>query len=261
MTKIVTGILAARLAKAIQAGGVLSALQHGFIPGGEVGDPLAVLNAVLEHARWARQVPNGKSDTCEATGEVHLCLYDFSNAYTMVPGWGLEVAMRRLHMPEVIIQLMVALVLEGQQIAVRTAGGMTGEFKVEGGLPQGDPCSCILWAIGMDPLLSALEELREGRLPGYEAACYEAKWKDERAGHGDGDGGAGAQEDSASEAVQSRLLRRGGGEEACKPGDTRAAKKKRVETIHSQNVVGEAFADDLNGVADTRAKLKRISEV
>jgi hypothetical protein len=40
------------------------------------------------------------------------------------------VAIRRLYMPEVIIQLMVALV-EGQQIAVRTAGGMTGEFKVE----------------------------------------------------------------------------------------------------------------------------------
>jgi hypothetical protein len=49
---------------------------------------------------------------------------------TTVSGCGLEVAIRRLYMPEVIIQLMVALV-EGQQIAVRTAGGMTGEFKVE----------------------------------------------------------------------------------------------------------------------------------
>ena len=30
-------------------------------------------------------------------------MFDFSNAYTTVPGWVLELAMRRLHMPEELI--------------------------------------------------------------------------------------------------------------------------------------------------------------
>ena len=67
-------------------------------------------------------------------------MFDFSNAYTTVPGWVLELAMRRLHMPEELIDVMVGLV-EGQRLAVRTAAGYTRCFGVEGGLPQGDPCS------------------------------------------------------------------------------------------------------------------------
>ena len=87
-------------------------------------------------------------------------MFDFSNAYTTVPGWVLELAMRRLHMPEELIDIMVGLV-EGQRLAVRTAAGYTRCFGVEGGLPQGDPCSPILWAVVMDPLMCMLREVGE----------------------------------------------------------------------------------------------------
>jgi hypothetical protein len=84
-------------------------------------------------------------------------MFDFSNAYTTVPGWVLELAMRRLHMPEGMIDLMVGLV-EGQVPTAKTAVGHTRCFAVEGGLPQGDPASPIFWAIVADPILSMLSK-------------------------------------------------------------------------------------------------------
>jgi hypothetical protein len=104
LTKVVTGILAKRMAAAVAGGsGALDALQQGFIPGGSVGTPIQILNGVLEDARRQRDEGKGR-------GEVHVCFYDFSNAYTTVPPWALEIAMRRLHMPQAVITRMVSLV-------------------------------------------------------------------------------------------------------------------------------------------------------
>ena len=80
LTKIVTGIVAARLTEAIAQGAVLDPAQAGFVRGGEVGTQLQSLCAILEHALQARQKEKG----AEGTGEVHLCMFDFSNAYTTV---------------------------------------------------------------------------------------------------------------------------------------------------------------------------------
>ena len=153
LTKMLTGVLAKRIDRVLLEGAVLDPAQSGFVGGGEVGQSLNVLLTVLEHAQQARKNHKG----AEGTGELHLMLFDFSNAYTTCPGWLLELAMRRLHMPDQIIDLMVGLV-EGQQVAVKTGDGLPRDFALEGGLPHGDGCSPILWAIIMDPILCALRE-------------------------------------------------------------------------------------------------------
>jgi hypothetical protein len=175
LTKLLTGVLAARLNRVMLEGGILDPAQSGFVGGGEVGQPLHGLVAVLEHALQARQGRAG----AEGTGEVHLCLFDFSNAYCSITGWILELAMRRFHMPEALIDLLVGLV-EGQRVAVRTAQGLTGDFGLEAGLPQGDPLSPLLWAICCDPMLCALREVGERGWGKNGAAGYPLTWQKQR---------------------------------------------------------------------------------
>ena len=59
LTKIVTGIVAARLTEAIAQGAVLDPAQAGFVRGGEVGTQLQSLCAILEHALQARRRTGG----------------------------------------------------------------------------------------------------------------------------------------------------------------------------------------------------------
>jgi hypothetical protein len=96
LTKLLTGVLAARLNRMMLEGDILDPAQSGFVDGGEVGQPLPGLVAVLvlEHALQAQQGRSG----AEGTGEVSMRLFDFSNAYCCsITGWVLELAMRRLH--------------------------------------------------------------------------------------------------------------------------------------------------------------------
>jgi exonuclease III len=148
LTKILNGVIAERMNQVLTAGAVLDPAQAGFISGGSVDNALQTVMAPMEHAYRARQERAG----AEGTGDINLCFFDFSNAYNSVPGWLLELALRRIHTPEHVIDLMVGMV-EGQRVAVRTAAGLTRDFSLDGGLPQGDPCSPILWAICLDPLL------------------------------------------------------------------------------------------------------------
>ena len=133
LTKMLTGVMAARMDAVLTAGAVLDPAQAGFTGGGETSQPLHVAVAAIEHAKQARQGLPG----AEGTGEIHMLLVDWSNAYCSVSGWVLELAMRRLHMPDELIDLFVGMV-EGQRVAVKTAAGMTRDFKVPAGLVTGE---------------------------------------------------------------------------------------------------------------------------
>ena len=87
--------------------------------------------------------------------------------------------MRRLHMPEALIDLFVGMV-EGQRVSVKTAVGMTKDFMVPGGLPQGDPCSPLLWILTMDPIICALREMGERGWAEARPAGYSVTWKEHR---------------------------------------------------------------------------------
>jgi hypothetical protein len=263
LTKVVTGIMAKRIASVVESGsGALDVLQQGFVPGGSVGTPIQILNGILEHAKAERAKKNGR-------GEVHVCFYDFSNAYTTVPPWAVEVAMRRLHMPEAVISRMVTLMQE-QRAAVRTSKGMTEDFALGGGLPQGDPCSPILWAIVMDPLMTRMRELQRKDI-GYtlswkEECCHfqTQRHRSETAAKVEAQGGAQVRIDPATESahwsrkkVMNPLSRTRSAPE--RVARAAAIKDREAPEQRTLTATALAFADDLCGMASSSTHMQKIS--
>jgi hypothetical protein len=78
-----------------------------------------------------------------------------SKAYDSVHILRLILAMKRLKIPNTIIQIITNL-FDNRNNTVLTPFGSTESYRVEDGIDQGDTISPLLWRIFYDPLVSKL---------------------------------------------------------------------------------------------------------
>ena len=149
IVKIMTGILARRLARVITDHKVLNENQQGFIPDGSCQTCCATLVNAFEHAENLNQ-------------PIYAVAYDLSAAYDNIQWPMLAWAMRRMHIPAPFIRLILSL-LTKTMTRVQTAHGVSEEcIQLEKGVPQGDPIAPILFDIAIDALFDILNATTEG---------------------------------------------------------------------------------------------------
>src|SRR5437868_2296403 len=73
----------------------------------------------------------------------------------------LKKALKRIHIPETITNLLVFL-FQNHTNQVITSHGFTDSYKVEDGIDQGETFSLILWRIYYDPLIQRIYTEHEG---------------------------------------------------------------------------------------------------
>eukprot|EP00741_Cyanophora_paradoxa_P012877 tig00020629_g12433.t1 len=150
--KLTTGLLNARLSRTIHENGFLRGANYGFRPGCSTDDALHVFNAVLEDAKQYKK-------------PVYVLLQDIRRAYDSVSWESMELSMRRLLVPEGYIELHRNIFRRRRARAI-SGHGLSDEFELECGLPQGGVESPLHWLIFYDALLCA-----QVRMDQHEREC------------------------------------------------------------------------------------------
>ena len=112
--------------------------QFGFMPGRSTTDAIFCLRMLLE--KWT-----------EGQKAVHCAFIDLEKAYDRVPREELWECLRLAETSECYIRIIQDM-YNGATTTVRSAAGLTEEFKVGVGLHQGSALSPFLFAIIMDRL-------------------------------------------------------------------------------------------------------------
>ena len=112
--------------------------QFGFMPGRSTTDEIFCLRMLLE--KWI-----------EGQKAVHCAFIDLEKAYDRVPTEELWECLRLAETSECYITI-IKDTYDGATTTVRSAAGLTEEFKVGVGLHQGSALSSFLFAIIMDKL-------------------------------------------------------------------------------------------------------------
>ena len=141
--KLLSKLLAHRLAAILQRHPILNPAQRGFILGGTT---MKCIDEVLDAWDWSRS-GGGR--------ELYTIFYDIKQAYDSVQTSVLKQAMRRLRLPACFINLIVDS-LTNLSSCIRTAYGLTRRFSVHRSLRQGDPLAPLLFIILMDGLHDGL---------------------------------------------------------------------------------------------------------
>jgi hypothetical protein len=145
---------------------------------------------------------------------------------------------------------------------------MTSDFALGGGLPQGDPCSPILWAVVMDPIMTEMRRLQR------QGVGYTINWEEEschfQTEHHRATAALAVQRAEASGKARVTVDRRGQVHNGlsrtntpqCKAREQRAKAIKARDAPESRalTATAQAFADDLCGMASSSAGIQRISE-
>ena len=140
--KLLSRLLAERLASIFERHPILNTSQRGFINGGSTHK---CIDELLDAWRWSR----------EHQQPLYTLFYDIKQAYDSVETDVLLRAMRRLHMPASFVAL-VGDSLTGLQSRVRTECGDTRAFDVRRSLRQGDPLAPLLFVVLIDALHDGL---------------------------------------------------------------------------------------------------------
>ena len=112
--------------------------QFGFVPGRSTTDAIFCLRILLE--KWT-----------EGQKAVHCAFIDLEKAYNRVPREKLWECLRLAETSECYIKIIQDM-YDGATTTVRSAAGLTKEFKVGIGLHQGSALSPFLFAIIIDRL-------------------------------------------------------------------------------------------------------------
>ena len=147
--KLLTKILALRLASS--APHIIHENQAGFIPGRVITDQIRLTQMVLHYA--------------EATEENGVIVaLDQEKAYDKIAHDYLWLTLEKYGLPPSFITTIKSL-YESAETLVIINGESSSTFKVTRGVRQGDPLSCLLFDIAIEPLA---ESIRQSNLEGFK---------------------------------------------------------------------------------------------
>jgi hypothetical protein len=132
--------------------------QAGFVPGRSISEQTKLIELLINYAEASEQ--NGV-----------IIALDQEKAYDKIAHDYLWKVLKAFGIPEKFITTVKALYQEAEtQIMIN--GHLSSKFKVTRGLRQGDPMSCLLFDLAIEPLAAYH---RESHLKGYEIPGSEEK--------------------------------------------------------------------------------------
>lgn len=147
--KVMTRVMAVRLAGV--ADSLVQPDQAAFIPGRQIFSNIKLSRMVLEYAEAGER--NGA-----------IVALDQEKAYDMISHEYLWGVLRKLNFPENFIKTIIHLYQKAKSCVM--VNGMQSDFyRIVRGVRQGDPMSCLLFVLAIEPLACAL---RESTLRGME---------------------------------------------------------------------------------------------
>ncbi len=165
--KLMAKALAARLA--VVAPTMIHEDQAGFVPG----------RRIFDHTRLA-QVMIDYAELCEDEGA--LVALDQEKAYDKINHTYLWAVLRRMRFPEIFI-MTVQRLYERAESLVFVNGRASPAYRIIRGVRQGDPVSCLLFDLAIEPLAIALRAapLRGFTIPGVRCRIITALFADDTA--------------------------------------------------------------------------------
>ena len=152
--KILTKVLALRLAKV--APSLLHKSQAGFVPGRSIAEQTKLIEMMIDYAEVSEQ--NGV-----------IVALDQEKAYDKIAHDYLWKVLATLGFPVEFITLVKAL-YQDAETTIMINGHLSSTFRVTRGVRQGDPMSCLLFDLAIEPLAALLRasHLRGYSIPGNE---------------------------------------------------------------------------------------------
>nr|GAT50733.1 predicted protein [Mycena chlorophos] len=147
--KIFTTALNTKLAKV--AGRLINRDQAGFMKGRGIADQVFLTQSIIEYSE--EELQNGV-----------VVALDQEKAYDRISHRYLWRTLEKSGIPPEFIQT-VKYLYEGAQTKVIVNGEVSSAFNITRGVRQGDPLSCLLFNIGIEPLA---EMLRKSDLEGFK---------------------------------------------------------------------------------------------
>ena len=127
MTKIETK----RLAKVFMRKKILKGPNYASLLENSTEQPVYILNMIMEEAK-------------EKNKEVWILLQDMKKAFDSVPLESLELALRRIKIPEKTIKYILNL-FHKRQLRIITAYSLSEEITAGDGIDQGKVISLLIW--------------------------------------------------------------------------------------------------------------------
>ena len=143
LSKVLSGIMAQRVAEAVEESGICGDNQNGFRKGRSCADNIFILNGLLDinrHNKW----------------KSNLLFLDFAEAYDRVDRSILFKKLRQLNFPEAFVRYLEEY-YKNDFIVTTSAGMRSKNLYLTRGLRQGCPMSAILFAIYISELGWRLE--------------------------------------------------------------------------------------------------------
>lgn len=140
--KIFTKIISTRMGKIIHK--VIHKAQARFILGRNIADQIRLTELMLRY-----------SEADEKNGMIMAL--DQEKAYDKIHHNYLWKTMRNFNMPENLIRTVQAL-YHNAQTCIQINGTMSEPFQVDRGVHQGDPMSCLLFNLAIEPLAITLRK-------------------------------------------------------------------------------------------------------
>ena len=126
-------ILNKRLGKVIQEHQILKGENYTGLPGGCIGHPIHILNNLMEDMRQKKK-------------EMWIVLQDMKKAFDSVSTESLDLAMKRIKIPEKGRTFIMDLFVQ-REIRIITHYGTTESVIANDGIDQGKVISSLLWRI------------------------------------------------------------------------------------------------------------------
>lgn len=152
--KIMTKALAMKLASAVP--GLIHKNQAGFIPGRSIFDQTQLAHLMIDYA--------------EATEENGVIVaLDQEKAYDRIDHEYMWLTLEKFEIPKQTIRTIQALYEHAETSAVIN-GVISSPFRVTRGVRQGDPMSCLLFDLAIEPLACMIRKsnLQGFRIPGEQ---------------------------------------------------------------------------------------------